>query len=372
MNAAQSISRVARLNAAIDLTAATKQMYMKMMRVKLAALSQSSPGARKIARVEASTQLKMAQRNFAVNLNLLTNTIVSTSESILRKLNRMSGISARGARGAPQEQTLEKRLRKTLSTDMNRAIVRAVTTGESKAKAAVDRAARVLKKATFAMKNYIATRVEKAADVVFSRTNSNRKRIANNYMSAKAYCTAAKQQLVDYNLQRYKLKSTGDYLVSIGDFCLTIAKLAKMRPQPAFGIGMGRKTVLPLFGSKPFKVQGTLKMVNGIVNEYMRVVMQVRNRWGMGIGKYLLKKLEASMQSNGCLVIARKGAKRSQKVYINAHAVGLSNKLEDFRRLAVSITSYEATLARLTSLLTKRKVKIPKLVRVPPPEWTGD
>lgn len=342
-----------------------------MMRVKLASLSnRGSAASNRMARLEASAQLKLAQRTFTVEVNLLTNTIVSVSSSVLRRMKRMSGVRLKNF--GTQEQAMAARLQKSLATDMNRAVVRAVSTGETKAKAAVDRAARVLKKATFAMKNYIATRVEKAADVVFAKANGNRQRIADNYMSVKAYCTAARQQLQDYNLARYKMKTSGDYLVSIGDFCLTIAKLAKLRPRPAFGIGMGRKIVLPLFGSSSFKVAGTLKMVNGIVNEYMQVVTQVRNRWGMGIGKYLLKKLESSMQSKGCLVIARKGSKRKQKVYINARAVGLSNKLEDFRRLAVSIKSYEATLARLTALLTKRRVKLPKLVRVAPPVWPGD
>merc|ERR1711924_404696 len=86
------------------------------------------------------------------------------------------------------------------------------------------------------------------------------------------------------------------------------------------GIAMGLKTLKPLFGGKIIKGKGAVKRINGLVDEYMKTVVQVRNRWPFGIGKYLLSRLESSMQGRGVLEVAKVG--NSQSVFINARAVG--------------------------------------------------
>merc|ERR1712097_39023 len=108
---------------------------------------------------------------------------------------------------------------------------------------------------------------------------------------------------------------------------------------------MGR----PLFSGKKIKGAGAVKRINGVV---------VRNRWPFGIGKYLLARLEASMQGRGCLEVSKIGA--GQAVFINARAVGLTNKLNDFRSLAVGRKTYEANLAKLTQRLAKKKKRSSK------------
>merc|ERR1711924_1172 len=112
------------------------------------------------------------------------------------------------------------------------------------------------------------------------------------------------------------------------------------------GIAMGLKTLKPLFGGKIIKGKGAVKRINGLVDEYMKTVVTVRNRWPFGIGKYLLARLEASMQGRGCLEVSKIGA--GQAVFVNARAVGLTNRLNDFRSLAVGMKVYESTLSRLT------------------------
>merc|ERR1711998_525616 len=62
-------------------------------------------------------------------------------------------------------------------------------------------------------------------------------------------------------------------------------------------------------------------------------------------------------------------------VFINGHAVGLSNKLNDFEGLAVRMGTYEATLAKLTAALSgkvKPAAGPAPPVYVPAPEWKGD
>jgi len=361
-----------RLAEAMDLSHATKGFYWKTLKMTLVLKKAKKGRANKAKKIAVAGQLKLAKRSFAVNLNLFANQIVANAQVTARKIARLTGVTQR-TKVSGAEHANVRRQQRALAIDLNRSLVRAIQIGESKAKAAADRAVAIMKEASFALKNSVSQKVERQSDKEFAAVNSHRQRIADNYLSMKAYCVAAKGKLAEYNLAKYKSKSV-NALVSIGDFCMSVAKLASVAPRQAYGIGLGRHKVMPLFGSKKFTVAASLKKVNGLVNEYMRVVTQVRNRWGMGIGKYLLKKLQNSIQGKGCLEISRVGvARRNHKVFINSRAVGLSNKVADFKRLAVTMVTYEKTLAMLTTMLAKRAVKkVSKPFQVRPPEWNGN
>merc|ERR1711912_81247 len=111
--------------------------------------------------------------------------------------------------------------------------------------------------------------------------------------------------------------------------------------------------------------------INGLVNEYVTSCMQVRNRWPMGLGKYLLDRLEVSMMLRDVLQVDKVPGKSGNFVYMNGGAVGLSNKLNDFASLAVRMSDYESALAHLTSKLTVGPKKHTETY-VKPPEWNGD
>lgn len=364
----------ARLAAASDLSQATKRFYKRTLQVTLVARQAASKGRiNKAKRITTQGKLRAAGVNFGVQLNLLTNQITANARSTARKIGRLTGVQ-RKIKVSAAERANVRRQQRALSIDLNRAVVRAVQIGEAKAKAAADRAVAILKlKGAFALKNAVSQKTERRADKEFASVNGNRQRIADNYLSMKAYCVAAKGRFADYNLAKYKSKSV-NALVSIGDFCMSIGKLANLGPKKAYGVGLGRGKVMPLFGAKKFTVAASLKKVNGLVNEYMRVVTQVRNRWGMGIGKYLLKKLQNSVQGKGCLEISRVGvSRRNHKVFINSRAVGLSNKVQDFKSLAVTMAKYEKTLAMLTTILARKAVsKRVKPFKVRPPQWEGN
>merc|ERR1711934_120298 len=106
--------------------------------------------------------------------------------------------------------------------------------------------------------------------------------------------------------------------------------------------------------------------------EYVQVCNGVRNRWPMGLGKYLLLKLEGSMTKKGVLQVDKISEKSGNWVFMNGHAVGLSNKLNDFEGLAVRMGHYEATLAKLTSSLSGKVKKPTAMKYVIPPEYKGD
>merc|ERR1711998_689602 len=141
--------------------------------------------------------------------------------------------------------------------------------------------------------------------------------------------------------------------------------------KPAQGEGFGAAELPLLFSGEEVKVDNSVSKINGLVNEYIKTMGQVKARWPMGLGKYLLSKLEIAMQKTGALEVDKIAEKSGNYVFINANAVGLSSKLSDFEGLAVKMTVYEQTLASLTGSLPETKTAA-EPIKVPPPEWQGD
>merc|ERR1712216_492232 len=96
------------------------------------------------------------------------------------------------------------------------------------------------------------------------------------------------------------------------------------------GLGFGGKVLPPVFSGKNIKVKGAVAKINGLVNEYATSAAQVRARWPMGLGKYLLDKLQVSMEGKGVLQVDKVSGKAGNFVYVNGRSVGLSNNLNDF------------------------------------------
>merc|ERR1712202_104889 len=145
-----------------------------------------------------------------------------------------------------------------------------------------------------------------------------------------------------------------------------------VKPPKAEGLGMGGKSVPSIFTGKNIKVSGAVAAINGLVNEYSTSCAQVRARWPMGLGKYLLDKLEVSMLAKGVLQVDKVPGKAGNFVYINGRSVGLSNKLNDFAKLASRMSIYESVLAKLTAKITVPKhAGAPKKFYAKPPEWQG-
>merc|ERR1711943_141578 len=139
-------------------------------------------------------------------------------------------------------------------------------------------------------------------------------KIADNYLSLKAYAVTANDKLSDYTA-----KGKGKNLSSLGDLLISVASLSDVKPQKAEGLSASSS--LPgIFTSDKVKVDNKVTKINGMVNEF----------------------------------------------------VGLSNKLNDFEDLAVSMGSYEKTLAKLTAELSGRTKKVlTKRAMASPPEWDG-
>merc|ERR1711934_508192 len=250
-----------------------------------------------------------------------------------------------------------RRVRDAMVADLNKDIVHAIQIGEAKIKAVEEEAMLSIAKEKRALLTTISTSVENMADNVFAAVQENRHKIADNYLSLKAYAGSAADLIADY-LQKGKGRNLG----SIGDLLNSLAQISHVKTAPAEGEGFGEPSIPLIFSGKKVKVDNSISKINGLVNEYIEEVGAVKERWPMGLGKYLIAKLEIAMVEG----------KAGNWVFMNAHSVGLSSKLPDFQGLAVKMHQYEAALAELTKKLPNKKTAAHQTVYASPPEYQGD
>merc|ERR1712072_423220 len=229
---------------------------------------------------------------------------------------------------------------KSINIDTNRAISRSVQLGEARAR-----------------------RIQSSHNAAISKM----KRGVMAVMCAKIEAAANRVFKTD--------KGKGRGLSSIGDLLTTVGAMSRVKIGKAQGLGEGAKKLPMPFGGKALKTKATLSKVNFLANEYVGVMRQVRERWPYGIGKYLLDKVDGTMQGSGILQVDKVTGKAGNFVFINGRSVGLSSKLSDFMSLGAKMGRYQVVLSKLTQNVG-HKVKGPgypgKMVYAKPPEWQGN
>merc|ERR1712199_144231 len=298
--------------------------------------------------IASANALKRAKRAFASKISMLTNTVAANAKKAERNLQRVTGVVHNIAKASKADRKLIKDQISALESDLNKSIVRAIAIGEARAKAVEQRINEHLKKTKRYLQTELSEGIDRAADNVFKIVNGKRQKIADNYLSLKAYAVAAADLVIDYR----KKGKNGRNLSSIGDLLQTVAALGAVKPVKAEGLGMGGDKVPTIFTGKHIKVSNAVAAINGLVNEYATSCAQVRARWPMGLGKYLLDKLEVSMLGKGVLQVDKVPGKAGNFVYMNGRSVGLSNKLNDFAKLASRMNVYESVLAKLTAKIS--------------------
>merc|ERR1711903_323884 len=167
---------------------------------------------------------------------------------------------------------------KAMEADLNKSIVRAIAIGEARAKAVEQRINENLKKTKRYLQTELSEGIDRAADNVFKIVNGKRQKIADNYLSLKAYAVASADLVIDYR----KKGKNGRNLSSVGDLLETVSALGAVKPPKAEGLGMGGDKVPSIFTGKNLKVGRAVAAI-------------------IGLGKYLLDKLEESMLAKGVL-----------------------------------------------------------------------
>merc|ERR1711871_249626 len=351
-----------------DLTAATESLYDKMAKIQTEQLCENQVAAKKIGEYSASQLAAVAasKKDFEDRLKTLTNVVGANHKTVEKNLEVLTGVIRDYNKAGAEDRALIKKQNQAMGADMQKAITRAIQEGEAKAKAVAQRAQAPLARAKQSMLIEITNTVENMADKAFKTIQGSHQKIADNYLSLKAYAVTATEKLA-----KYVGAGKGKNLSSLGDLLVNIAALSAVKPEKAEGISPS-STLPEVFSAGVVKVDNSINKINGLVNEFVTVSNSCRQRWPMGLGKYLLLKLEASMSEKGVLQVDKIEGHSGNWVFINGHAVGLSNKMNDFESLSVRMSHYEATLAKLTASLTGKGSKPKAPVYAKPPEWMGN
>merc|ERR1711871_942169 len=351
-----------------DLTSATEKFYeaaATMQRKHQGEIKQLN-GETAAAALADKNALDRAKEKFDSKIIMLTNTVAANAAKAEREITRVTGVVHDYAKADAKDRELIKTQTRSMQLELQKKLTRAIQIGEAKAKAVEERIAEHLKKTQEYLMVELAEGTDRAADDVFKLLTGKRQKIADNYLSLKAYAVSAADKIADYVGQ-----GKGRGLSSIGDMLQTVAAIGAVKAPKAEGTGFGSSKLIEIFSGKSMKVPNAVAKINGLVNEFTSSAKQVRERWPMGLGKYLLDKLEESMMGKGVLQVDKVDGKAGNYVFLNGHSVGLSNKLSDFAALAARMTTYEDVLAKLTSKLTVGPHNSAKTF-AKPPEWEGN
>lgn len=359
--------------AAKRLSSATRRLYNKMANASRAqaVINASLKGSLTAARASAAAGIAAAKRSFNTKFVTLTSTIAANQVHFQKHLSKVTGVATQWQKSSARERALMKANIKSINIDTNRAISRSVQLGEARARRIQSSHNAAISKMKRGVMAVMCAKIEAAANRVFKTVQGKRHKIADNYLSLKAYAVTAKGKIKDY----VSNKGKGRGLSSIGDLLTTVGAMSRVKIGKAQGLGEGAKKLPMPFGGKALKTKATLSKVNFLANEYVGVMRQVRERWPYGIGKYLLDKVDGTMQGSGILQVDKVTGKAGNFVFINGRSVGLSSKLSDFMSLGAKMGRYQVVLSKLTQNVG-HKVKGPgypaKMVYAKPPEWQGN
>merc|ERR1711871_480032 len=348
-----------------ELTAATKTLHKTLADNGEAQATALAGMQKDLATAQATSAgaLGEAKEVFEAKIAALDDVITANARHFEARFGVLTDYKMAG--DADRENI--RMMRDTMVADLNKNIVRAIELGEAQIKQVEEEANANISHERKSLLTTITTSVENMADNVFKAQQEDRQKIADNYLSLKAYTAAAADKIADY-LQKGK----GRNLSSVGDLLNAIAAVSGTRTKPAQGPGFGGDSIPLVFSGKDVKVDNAVSKINGLVNEYIDEISQVKSRWRLGLGSYLIAKLEIAMGKAGALEVDKIEGKAGNYVFMNAHSVGLSSKLSDFEGLAVRMADYEAALSHLTSKLPNKKTAAKKETKVPPPEWQGN
>merc|ERR1712096_108533 len=301
-----------------DLTKATKKLHITLNKASANQEQVLAGMKKKLAYTQAASagQLRATKAMFKSRVNTLVNAITANAASAQRGIRHLTKVARNWKHADAADRKLIRVQRSAMKNDLDKALARAIQLGEARAKAVEERANENIAVTKKGLASQIAVQVENMADNVFRLVQGNRQKIADNYLSLKAYAATAADKITDY-----LSKGKGRNLMSVGDLLQTVAALSTVKAHPAAGEGYGSPKIPLIFSGKNVKINGAVSKINGLVNEYIKTIGQVRARWPMGLGKYLVAKLETAMQSTGALEVDKVADKAGNYVFVNGHAV---------------------------------------------------
>lgn len=320
---------------------------------------------------ESKKAIADAKEAFGLRLDDMERVIVANHEHVKGEFEKLTGLIDSEMKTDKLDRDLIRTQRQMYEVQMRGAIQTAIQEGEAKAKAVEDRARANLSAAKQSMLIEISNAVENMADLVFKTVQEKTSVIADNYLSLKAYASVASNDVM--NMVAH---GKGKTLSSMGDLLMGAAELADVEPAEVAFFTQA-ESISSLFSGDAVKLDSSVTRVNGLVNEYTGLFQTSLAKYPMGLGKYLLLKMDRSMREKGILKVDKIQGKPGNHVMVDAHTLGMSHKMDTFETLAIKMHHYEAALAAMTAKLSGvTGGKLPgggeKPVRVPPPEWDGN
>merc|ERR1711988_263578 len=308
--------------------------YEKLADAQAEAIYANEESARKITEysTEAQAAITASQKDFTSRLASLTEVVATNHKQMERNFEQLTGVIRDYKSAGEADRARIRKQNDALNSAMKAKIIDAIQVGEAKAKAVADRAREHLAGAKKAMLVEITNTVEGMADAAFKHIQGNHQKLADNYLSLKAYAVSAEGAV-----NKYVAAGKGKNLSSLGDLISNIASLSDVVVVPEEGLSPS-DTIPAIFAAEDIKVDNTISKIHALVNEYTTVTKGCREHWPMDLGKYLLLKLEQSMVEKGVLQVDKVDGKSGNWVFVNGHAVRMSQ--------------YESTLAKLTASLS--------------------
>merc|ERR1711988_1311667 len=183
------------------------------------------------------------------------NTISANHKKAMNGLARVTGVVQDYAKASAADRANIKATTKAAEVQLHTDLSLAIQDGEAKAKAVEQRIAEHLKGVKRFLQVELASQDEHAADNVFKIIEGKRHKIADNYLSLKAYAVAAADKVDDY-----VSAGKGRGLSCIGDLLETIAGLGAVKPKPAEGLGLGGSELMNIFSGESINVPGQVPL----------------------------------------------------------------------------------------------------------------
>merc|ERR1711934_1147009 len=113
-------------------------------------------------------------------------------------MGKLTGVVNDIKKANDADRALIREQTKAMEADLNKAVQRAISIGEAKAKAVEQRIAEHLKDTKRYLQVELNESVERAADNVYKIIEGKRQKIADNSLSLKAYAVASADSVEDY------------------------------------------------------------------------------------------------------------------------------------------------------------------------------
>ena len=176
-----------------DLTSATDKFYEALASQVLNHIQATDALDAKTAdsSAKASKNLDAAVAGWTNKIVMLTNTVQANAKTTKDGLAKMTGVVNDYAEASAQDRALIKKESEIIHDDLQKALDRAISDGEAKAKAVEERIASHLDSTQRYLMVELTNQVEQAADNVMKIVEGKRSKIADNYLSLKAYAVAS-------------------------------------------------------------------------------------------------------------------------------------------------------------------------------------